>query len=169
MTNPTNTYVVLDFETTGFSPTLNEIIQIGAIKYEGKKEVDRVNQLIKPRRSSVTPKITQVTGIRPADLTTAPTLDQVFPDFHQFISGQLIVGHNIGFDLGFLDVELTRFGINEYFKSYDTCSRARQQMPFLQNYKLSTIKYFFDMHLKSHDALNDCLITARLYQYLEAL
>jgi DNA polymerase-3 subunit epsilon len=162
-----STYIVMDFETTGLSPSSNEIIQLGAVKFDGKKEVDRFDQLVRPQRSSVSPQITRLTGITPAVLLNQPRLDDVFDDFVGFISGELIVGHNIGFDMSFLDYELEARHRSEFFRTYDTVTGARKKMPFLQNYKLSTIKYFFNMNMKSHDALNDCLITARLYQWLE--
>ena len=164
-----STYVVVDLETTGFSPSKNEIIQLGAVKFDGKKEIARFDQLVKPQRSNLSPKISQLTGITSFDLHAAPLLDEVFDNFVDFIQGELIVGHNIAFDMSFLDYELDKHARREFFRTYDTIAKARQQMTFLQNYKLSTIKYFFDMHLKSHDALNDCLITARLYQYLEGI
>jgi DNA polymerase-3 subunit epsilon len=162
-----STYIVMDFETTGFSPKSNEIIQLGAVKFDGKQEIARFDQLVKPQRSVVSPQISRLTGISPSHLTNQPVLDEVFDGFVDFISGELIVGHNIGFDMSFLDYELDVRRRHEFFKTYDTVAAARRKMPFLQNYKLSTIKYFFDMNMKSHDALNDCLITARLYQWLE--
>ncbi|MDR0298943.1 MAG: 3'-5' exonuclease [Streptococcaceae bacterium] len=162
-----STYIVMDFETTGFSPSHNEIIQLSAVKFDGKTELARYDQLIKPRRSTVSSHITRLTGISSQDLQGQPILDEVFDGFVDFISGELIVGHNIGFDMSFLDYELDTRKRHEFFATYDTITAARQKMPFLQNYKLSTIKYFFDMNMKSHDALNDCLITARLYQWLE--
>lgn len=162
-----STYIVMDFETTGFSPSNNEIIQLGAVKFDGKNEIARFNQLIKPQRSSLSPQITRLTGIDAGHLESQPLLDEVFDDFLNFISGELIVGHNIGFDMSFLDYELDQHRRREFFETYDTVTGAKKKMPFLQNYKLSTIKYFFEMRLKSHDALNDCLITARLYQWLE--
>ena len=62
-------YVVFDFETTGFSAQKNEIIQIGAVKYdENNQEQARFNQLVKNQRSYVSTEITQLTGIKPADL-----------------------------------------------------------------------------------------------------
>ncbi|WP_460017505.1 3'-5' exonuclease [Lactovum odontotermitis] len=162
-----STYIVMDFETTGLSPRYNEIIQLGAVKFDGKKEIARFDQLVSPRRSHVSPQITRLTGISPDILVNQPKLDDVFDDFVDFISGELIVGHNIGFDMGFLDYELELHHRREFFRTYDTVRGARKKMPFLQNHKLSTIKYFFNMNMRSHDALNDCLITARLYQWLE--
>ncbi|MFV0556454.1 MAG: PolC-type DNA polymerase III [Lactovum sp.] len=160
-------YIVIDFETTGFSSSKNEIIQLAAVKFEGKKEIARYSQIVKAQRSQLSREITRLTGISSADLEKAPCIEEVFDDFLFFIKDTLIVGHNIDFDMSFLNYELDRFKKDIFFRTYDTLTKARQQMTFLQNYKLSTIKYFFDMPLRSHDALNDCLITARLYQYLE--
>ena len=162
-------YVVIDFETTGLSAKTNEIIQLSALKYEGKKEVARFDQLVKPQRSSLSPQISRLTGIHSSDLIKAPTIDEVFDDYLDFLEDDLLVGHNVSFDMSFLEAEMERQSRVEFFESYDTYTQAQKKMTFLQNYKLSTIKYFFDMNLKSHNALNDCLITARLYQYLEGI
>ncbi|WP_180376144.1 3'-5' exonuclease [Lactococcus garvieae] len=162
-------YVVFDFETTGLSPQKNEIIQIGAVKYdEMHQEIARFNQLIKPTRSYLPTKISELTGIWPSALLNQPVLAEVLPDFIAFSSDSLMVAHNAPFDVSFLyqaivDCEL---GDTPHFKVYDTLSEAKKllQMP---NYKLETFKDVLGIELRSHDALNDSLITAKLYQYLQ--
>lgn len=85
-------YVVFDFETTGFSPQKNEIIQIGAVKYDqAHQEIARFNQLIKPTRSYLPTKISELTGIWPASLLEQPVLAEVLPDFIAFSRDSLMV------------------------------------------------------------------------------
>ncbi len=162
-------YVVFDFETTGFNPQKNEIIQIGAVKYDqAHQEIDRFNQLIKPTRSYLPTKISELTGIWPASLLDQPVLAEVLPDFIAFSRDSLMVAHNAPFDVSFLYQAIVDCEIGDapHFQVYDTLSEAKKlvQMP---NYKLETFKDVFGIDLRSHDALNDCLITARLYQHLQ--
>ncbi|WP_338997648.1 3'-5' exonuclease [Lactococcus formosensis] len=164
-------YVVFDFETTGFSPQKNEIIQIGAVKYDqADQEIARFNQLIKPTRSYLPTKISELTGIWPASLLDQPVLAEVLPDFIAFSRDSLMVAHNAPFDVSFLYQAIVDCEIGDapHFQVYDTLSEAKKlvQMP---NYKLETFKDVLGIDLRSHDALNDCLITARLYQYLQDL
>ncbi|MEX5278960.1 3'-5' exonuclease [Lactococcus petauri] len=164
-------YVVFDFETTGFSPQKNEIIQIGAVKYDQSyQEIARFNQLIKPTRSYLPTKISELTGIWPASLLGQPVLAEVLPDFIAFSRDSLMVAHNAPFDVSFLYQAIVDCEIGDapHFQVYDTLSEAKKlvQMP---NYKLETFKDVLGIDLRSHDALNDCLITARLYQYLQDL
>jgi DNA polymerase-3 subunit epsilon len=164
-------YVVFDFETTGFSPQKNEIIQIGAVKYDqAHQEIARFNQLIKPTRSYLPTKISELTGIWPASLLDQPVLAEVLPDFIAFSRDSLMVAHNAPFDVSFLYQAIVDCEIGDapHFQVYDTLSEAKKlvQMP---NYKLETFKDVLGIDLRSHDALNDCLITARLYQYLQDL
>ena len=164
-------YVVFDFETTGFSPQKNEIIQIGAVKYDqAHQEIARFNQLIKPTRSYLPTKISELTGIWPASLLGQPVLAEVLPDFIAFSRDSLMVAHNAPFDVSFLYQAIVDCEIGDapHFQVYDTLSEAKKlvQMP---NYKLETFKDVLGIDLRSHDALNDCLITARLYQYLQDL
>ncbi|WP_270323660.1 PolC-type DNA polymerase III [Lactococcus petauri] len=164
-------YVVFDFETTGFSPQKNEIIQIGAVKYDqSHQEIARFNQLIKPMRSYLPTKISELTGIWPASLLGQPVLAEVLPDFIAFSRDSLMVAHNAPFDVSFLYQAIVDCEIGDapHFQVYDTLSEAKKlvQMP---NYKLETFKDVLGIDLRSHDALNDCLITARLYQYLQDL
>lgn len=165
-------YVVIDFETTGFSVERNEIIQIGAIKFdENDVELARMNQLVKPQISRLTQKVSDLTGILPAQLENAPIIDEVLPKFLDFIKGHLIVAHNAPFDISFLYQAIIACGISgvEHFQIYDTLTEAKNLVK-MRNYKLESFKDVLGMsEIRSHDALNDCLITAKLYQYLQDL
>ncbi|RZI48350.1 3'-5' exonuclease [Lactococcus kimchii] len=163
-------YVVFDFETTGFSAQKNEIIQIGAVKYdENDVEIARFNQLVKNQRSYVSSEITELTGIKPADLLNQPTIEEILPEFLAFIEGHLLVAHNAPFDVSFLyqaiiDCALT--GV-EAFRVYDTLAESKRLLQ-MSSYALVNFKELLGVSdLRSHDALNDCLITAKLYHYLQ--
>ncbi|WP_312680817.1 3'-5' exonuclease [Lactococcus taiwanensis] len=165
-------YVVFDFETTGFSAQKNEIIQIGAVKYdENDVEIARFNQLVKNQRSYVSSEITKLTGIRPADLLNQPTIEEILPKFLAFIKDHLLVAHNAPFDVSFLYQAIIDCALSgvEAFRVYDTLTESKRLLT-MSSYALENFKSVLGMEeLRSHDALNDCLITAKLYQYLQKI
>ena len=94
-------YVLVDIETTGLSPINDEIIEIGAIKVENNLIVDSFSQLIKINRS-LSPFITNLTGITNEMLRTGKMPIEVYQEFVKFVGENVIIGHNVNFDLGFL-------------------------------------------------------------------
>jgi DNA polymerase-3 subunit epsilon len=95
-------YVSVDVETTGLSPVYNEIIEVSALRVRGGQIVDRFSSLICPSdMSQVDEYITALTGISPAMLETAPSAEKVFPAFLDFVGSDVLVGHNVSFDVNF--------------------------------------------------------------------
>ena len=99
--------MVLDLETTGASPNDCAITEVGAVKYRGGELLGRFETLVNPG-VPIPPFITVLTGITEAMLLPAPRIDEVLPPLLEFIGGAVIVGHNIRFDISFLDAALTR-------------------------------------------------------------
>lgn len=160
-----NDITVLDFETTGFSPVEDEIIQIGAIKYRDELEVDRFSCYVKPL-NPIPPKITKITGITNKMVAEAPFIENVLDDLKQFLENETIVAHNASFDMKFLLENFDRHGIDyKRYRVIDTLSLARQQISETPNHKLPTLKKFLNIEAESHDALADCEVTAKLYYY----
>ena len=160
-----NDITVLDFETTGFSPIEDEIIQIGAIKYRDELEVDRFSCYVKPL-NPIPPKITKITGITNKMVAEAPFIENVLDDLKQFLENETIVAHNASFDMKFLLENFDRHAIDyKRYRVIDTLSLARQQISETPNHKLPTLKKFLNIEAESHDALADCAVTAKLYYY----
>ena len=103
------TFVVLDLETTGTSPDLDEITEVGAVKYRGGECLGSFDTLVNPGMP-IPPFITILTGITEAMVLPAPRIDEVLPALLEFIGSAVIVGHNIRFDISFLDAALVRRG-----------------------------------------------------------
>ena len=93
-------YVVLDVETTGLNTFTDEIIEIGAVRFENGVEVAEFSELIDPRRP-LPDKIVEITGITSAMLRGRRTLREAMPDFAKFCEGAVLVAHNASFDLAF--------------------------------------------------------------------
>lgn len=121
-------YVILDLETTGMSPRRGDrIIEVGAVYMRPDLSIDAgIETLINPRRD-VGP--TSVHGITARDVFDAPTFGQVAPKILEMLDGRVIVGHNVGFDLRFLEAELHREGYDlPEFVTIDTLSMARRAL-----------------------------------------
>lgn len=102
-------FVYFDFETTGFNPDVNHIIEIGAVKYSNGLEVDRFQSFVNiDERLSL--KIKTLTSISDFDLADAPTLEKILPDFVSFYEDAILVAHNASFDLSFLNAALEKIG-----------------------------------------------------------
>src|SRR3990172_3827808 len=95
------TLVALDLETTGLDPTRDAIIEIGAIRFRDDRIEEEWSQLVNPGRP-LPPFITQLTGITDEMLAEAPRLQQVLETIQAVVGDHPIVGHAVGFDLGFL-------------------------------------------------------------------
>ncbi len=103
------TFVVLDLETTGTSPGLDRITEVGAVKYRAGERLGTFETLVNPG-VAIPPFISVMTGITERLVLPAPAIDVVLPALCEFVGGAVIVGHNIRFDISFLDAALARRG-----------------------------------------------------------
>jgi DNA polymerase III epsilon subunit family exonuclease len=100
-------FVALDVETTGLRPRQHRVIEIGLARYVNGRCTDRYSTLINPERR-VPDYIRKLTGLTDGDLIPAPRFGQVAAEVVAFIGDLPILGHNIGFDIAFLNTELER-------------------------------------------------------------
>lgn len=159
-------YVVFDTETTGLEPEINKIIEISAIKFKNNKKVDTFTTLINPNMT-IDKYITTLTGIKQSDLDNKPTIDIILPEFFNFIEDYTLVAHNAQFDIKMLACECYRNKINLCDnKIVDTLYLSKRMIPReqIENYKLSTLKNYFNLNYVSHRALVDCEVCAYIYQ-----
>lgn len=104
---PSN-YIVFDIETTGLNPKQDEIIEIGAVKIVNHQVVDTFSELIRPNQK-ISSFITQLTGITNEMVQEAKDIETVLAEFLLFINDQILIGHNVQFDLSFI-----RFNFEHY-------------------------------------------------------
>ncbi|HEV2527740.1 MAG TPA: exonuclease domain-containing protein [Thermomicrobiales bacterium] len=102
-------FVAVDVETTGVRPISQRVIEIGAVRFRDGVEAGRFSTLVNPGRK-VPKAITELTGIHDGDLADQPPFEQIAGDLVAFIGASVIAGHNVGFDIAFLDSELKRAG-----------------------------------------------------------
>ena len=99
-------YTVIDIETTGLSPTMNEIIQLSALKIKNDKIVDSFTSFVKPN-GRISSFISSLTGITNDMVSAAPQIKDVLNDYIDFIGQDIIVGHNVHFDINFIHLQLS--------------------------------------------------------------
>ncbi|MGH2560665.1 MAG: exonuclease domain-containing protein [Thermomicrobiales bacterium] len=102
-------FVSIDVETTGLRPLHQRIIEVAAVRYRNNSEVERFESLLQPDRR-VPKYISELTGLTDAHLADAPHFAEIANDFLNFVGSAVLVGHNVGFDVSFLNAELKRSG-----------------------------------------------------------
>ena len=152
-------YIALDLETTGLDPEREEIIEIGAVKFQGTEAVDTFETLVNPRRN-LPAFITQLTGITQRQVDTAPPLSAVAGQLVAFLGRWPLVGHNVAFDLAFL----ARAGLSLNNPRYDTHDLASLFMPRATGYSLSGLTRALGLsHDRPHRALEDARACQQLF------
>ena len=167
------TFVVVDLETTGGSPTACAITEIGAVKVRGGELLGEFQTLVNPQ-VSVPPFIAVLTGITDSMVAAAPSLRSVLPTFLEWAKGCVLVAHNAPFDLGFLRAGCVSLDITwPGFESVDTARLARRVLTRDEapNCKLSTLaRLFRTTTTPCHRALADAQATVDvLHGLLERL
>lgn len=158
-------YVVFDLETTGLEPNQCEIIEIGALKYKDSKLVDEFSILIKPS-TPINANITSITGIDNDMVEYAPNIKEVLPKFIEFIEDLPLIAHNSSFDLSFIEENIKRLHLPMINNTnIDTVELAKEYIPQVYNYKLTTLKNYFKLNYGSHRSVDDCKTTNYVYEY----
>ena len=156
-----------DIETTGLSPKENDIIEIGAIKVRQNKIIDKYESLIKIDYK-LNPFITRLTGITNEMLKEGKELEKVLDEFINFTGSDIIMGHNVNFDINFIYDKCEKY-LDTYLKNdfIDTMKIAKKLLPNSPNYKLGTLAEMFDVSYKNaHRGLTDVEITFDVYNKL---
>jgi DNA polymerase-3 subunit epsilon len=157
-------FCVVDLETTGGSPAGCEITEIGAVRYRGGEPEGTFHTLVNPG-TEIPPFITVLTGITQAMVIEAPRVEEALPAFLEFLGDAVIVGHNVRFDLSFLNAACDRLGYGKLpNRSVDTAGLARRLIRGeVRNLKLATLAAHFRSPVTpTHRALDDARATAHV-------
>lgn len=153
---PSN-YVVLDLETTGLDPSYDDIIEFAALRVRSGTVVDSFQTFIKPIKE-IDEFITELTGITNEMLASAPSPITAFPIICDFIGDDVVVGHNVNFDVNFL-YDRFRDVLNSSFSNdfVDTMRISRKLFPELKHHRLIDVCGALDVQSgEFHRALIDC-------------
>ena len=153
------TFVAFDIETTGLSPFIDRIIEIGAVKFRSEKVLDTFQELIDPEMP-ISPGAMAVNGISDNMVEGKPKIGEVLPRFLSFLGDAIPVAHNAPFDVGFLSYDISRMNLTAADKPIlDTCAIPKRIFPSLYSYSLENLAA--DLHIRSkefHRALADARV-----------
>ncbi|MGF6989550.1 DNA polymerase-3 subunit alpha (Gram-positive type) [Lachnospiraceae bacterium PM6-15] len=165
-----DSFVVFDLETTGFSRIKDKIIEIGAVKVEGGEIVDTFSTFVNPERP-IPYDIIKLTSIDDNMVKDAPKIEEVFPQFLEFVGDSVMVAHNAPFDMGFIEQNMRYQEIEGEFTSIDTVALARILLPDLSRFKLNNVAKALKIKLDNHHrAVDDAGATAEIFvKFIEML
>jgi DNA polymerase-3 subunit epsilon len=162
------TFCVLDLETTGGDPATCAITEVGAVKVRGGEVLGTFQTMVNPGQR-IPAAITVLTGITEAMVGPAPPIASVLPSLLEFVGGSVLVGHNLRFDVSFLDAALVQSGRPRLgLQTVDTCALARRLVrDEVPNCRLGTLADRLRLpHRPTHRALDDALATCDLLHAL---
>ncbi len=162
-------FVVVDVETTGWSPAEARITEIGAVKLRAGRITGEFSTLVDPAMP-IPPDIESLTGISSQMVSAAPPAAEVLPAWLRFADGCVLTAHNAPFDLGFLRAACGACGLSwPEFAVLDTVAVARQALVEgeVPDRKLATLAAFFETPAAPcHRALADARATAAVLDVL---
>jgi DNA polymerase-3 subunit epsilon/ATP-dependent DNA helicase DinG len=147
--------VTIDIESTGLDPQGDAIIEIGAVRFSGHRVEDEWSSLINPGRH-IPEFISGLTGINDEMVRQAPKIRDVVHELAAFAGDLPVIGHNVRFDLGFLQ----KYGLFPYNPVIDTYELAAVLMPSASRYNLGALGQQLGIPLPAtHRALDDARVT----------
>lgn len=160
-------YVVINVETTGIGQS-DKIIELAAIYVKNGTVEDSMSALIKCD-ILLPEEIVELTGITDEMLSEEGLLiTDALKKFCEFCGDKQLVGHNINFDMRFIQKECMESGISQMQnKLVDTMKLARKKLDDVKGYSLQLVAEYFGIDDgKFHRALDDCMVTYRIFEKL---
>ena len=160
----TGEFCVFDTETTGLDPNVEYLTEIGGVIVKNGEVVEEFDTFVKPGKS-ITPKITELTGITNEMVADAPSEAEALQAFLDFAGGRILVAHNAhSFDIRFLRIAAKRSGISFEPTYIDTLTMAQAMYPGLHNYKQGTINKHLELPAyEAHRACEDAGALGRIF------
>jgi DNA polymerase-3 subunit epsilon/ATP-dependent DNA helicase DinG len=154
------TYVALDLETTGLEPSRDEIIEIGAVRFDRDHVIEEFSTLVNPGRP-IPPFIVELTGITNRDVKDAIGSREATRQTAEFVGRDPVIGHNVGFDLAFMH----QHGVLRRSARIDTFELAGILVPHASRYSLNNLVHDLGLTTieQTHRALDDAQMTQALF------
>lgn len=157
-------FVVVDVETTGTRPPDCRVTEVGAYRVRAGQVVDEFTSLINPG-VPVPPFISSLTGITNEMVSGAPPFAEIADAWLRFAQGSILVAHNAGFDMRFLNTEIARLYPARRMANPHLCTVAlsRRLLPGLASHRLDRLADHFGVRISArHRAHGDALATAHI-------
>ena len=157
-------FVVFDIETTGLNKEKGKITEIGAVKIRNRQIIDRYSTFIDPEEK-LTEEIVKLTNITDDMLAGQRKINEVLPEFLDFVGDAVLVAHNASFDTGFIRIKAEELGIDNMHNTIlDTLELSRTLLKDLKKHKLDIVAKRLGVSLEGHHrAVNDAEATAGIF------
>ena len=147
-------FCVFDLETTGLSNINDKITEIGAVILKNGQIVDRYNTFVNPERP-IPQRVVELTGITDDMVKDARKIDEVLPEFLNFVGNRTLVAHNANFDVGFIRRACYECDIDFKCTYLDTVALSKFINPELKKHKLDSLADYFNLGEFNHHRASD--------------
>ena len=163
--------VILDVETTGFKAGVDKVIELYMLKIFNEDVIDEYYSKFNPQKQ-IPLFISNLTGIYNWHVENSPKISNEIEKIKNFVDDSVIIGHNLRFDLSFLNYELNKKNLNELNNiTLDTLTLSRALLRTkVKNHKLMTLsRYFKTINQNEHNSKADVLTTYEIFKHLSLL
>lgn len=165
-------YILIDLETTGLSPTYNEIIEISALKIKDGEIIDTFSELIKPEYE-IDDFIAKLTGITNEMVENSRNIKEVISDFMSFINkDDILVGYNVNFDINFLYDNMLRT-FNKFLENnfVDIMRIAKYALKDeVDSFRLKRLAKYYEIDTNGmHRGEKDCQVSKIIFEKVQEL
>lgn len=160
-------FIAFDLETTGTVPGVDQIVEIGAVRFVNGEPEAIFATLVDPQRP-IPPGASNVNGIYDEMVKGKPVIESVLPSFAEFCGDDILVAHNAPFDAQFLTADIKKYeSTAPKGVVIDTLPIARKVFPGLPNYKLGTlVQYLKIPSTEFHRAEEDASYCGQLFHQM---
>ena len=156
-------FVVFDIETTGLSPITCKITEIGAVKVKGGEVLEVYNTFVNPE-TEIPPEIVELTSITNEMVADARKIDEVLPEFLEFVGDRLLIAHNANFDISFIRAAAKSLEVKFENAYLDTVGLSRFLNKDLKSHKLDLLAKHYQLgEFNHHRACDDAETLARIF------
>lgn len=161
-------YVVLDLETTGLSIENDYIIEIAAIKIKDQQIIDSFQTLLHCP-CSIDARIEALCSISNKMLYDAPIFSEIAGTLYNFIKDEIVVGHHVCFDLGFLSRYFVEHDYPMLENQYiDTVPLSQKLHPEMVHHRLKDVAAYYNISTENaHRALFDCQMNYQVFEKMK--
>ncbi len=163
-------YCVFDLETTGFDPSFDRIVEIGALRVRSGEVVEEFHSLVNPERKISSDSI-KVHGITDEMVKDAPKTAEILPRALDFIGSDIVIAHNAHFDVNFMYDQSQIFLSKPFTNDFvDTLRISKKLFPELEHHKLRDISQKLDIVPDgAHRSLADCYTLYKCFLEMEKI
>ncbi len=158
-------FASIDVETTGLSPSNCRVCEVAAVTFQGTERKDDFSVLVNPEMP-IPCVVSSIHGITDDMVCQSPKFGQVVHKLATIMEGTVLLGHNVKFDIKFLEMEFERVGMKfPELEFVDTLEIARKFGKFNNN-KLGTVAKELGISVDGwHRALSDVIMTQKIFEH----